>query len=147
MSLQTDVIFVQALRSNTSLTRELAAQDVYNTTIALPDEDLDNAEVPYVIVAYDGMQNDTSTKDSYEGYTDTVSVSVTIAAKTRAKLSELAAMVRETVREYFEDATPSMEHYDLVPLDYQVSATRVSYDALKPCYWQALNYSCDTNID
>lgn len=147
MSLTTDAIFVQALRSNTTLTGELAAKDVYNTTIALPDEDAENAPLPYVIVSFDGMQNDTSTKDDFEGYTDTVNVSVTIAAETRPALGDLAVAVRETIRTYFEDAVPTMEDYNLVPLDYQLTAQGVQYDALKPCYWQVLNYSCDTNVD
>ena len=43
MSLITDAIFVQALRSNSALMQQLADGDVYNTTIALPDEELDNA--------------------------------------------------------------------------------------------------------
>ena len=46
MSLLTDIIFVKALRANAALMKELAAGDVYNTTIALPDEELDNAELP-----------------------------------------------------------------------------------------------------
>ena len=38
MSLQTDIIFVKALRSNAELIEQLPAGDVYNTAIALPDE-------------------------------------------------------------------------------------------------------------
>lgn len=145
MSLLTDAVFVEALRSNTTLIDELAAKDVYNTTIALPEEDVDNAPLPYVIVAFDGLTNDTSTKDDFEGWTDTVNVSVTIAADTRAKLGDLAVAIRQTIREYFESAAPSMDSYHMVPLDYQFSAQAVNYDALKPCYWQQLNYQCDVN--
>ena len=46
MSLQTDIIFVKALRADENLMAQLPAGDVYNTTIALPDEDLDNAPLP-----------------------------------------------------------------------------------------------------
>ena len=60
MSLLTDIIFVKALRSNAALMSMLPAHDVYNTTIALPDEDMDNAPVPYIIVTFDGMQNEDS---------------------------------------------------------------------------------------
>ncbi|MBQ5756867.1 MAG: hypothetical protein IIV88_06385 [Erysipelotrichaceae bacterium] len=63
MSLQTDIIFVKALRANADLMKQLAAGDVYNTAIALPDEDLDNAPLPYVIVSFDGLTNDVETKD------------------------------------------------------------------------------------
>ena len=51
MSLITDAIFVKALRSNAALIAQLPAGDVYNTAIALPDEDADNAPLPYIIVS------------------------------------------------------------------------------------------------
>jgi hypothetical protein len=47
MSLQTDIIFVKALRANADLMAQLAAGDVYNTAIALPDEDLDYCRKVY----------------------------------------------------------------------------------------------------
>ena len=84
MSLLTDIIFVKALRADQSLMKMLPAGDVYNTTIALPDEDMDNAPLPYVIVSFDGLTNDQETKDDpYESESDTVSISIEIAAKTR----------------------------------------------------------------
>ena len=58
MSLQNDIIFVKALRANADLMAQLAAGDVYNTAIAMPDEDLDNAPLPYAIVTFDGLTND-----------------------------------------------------------------------------------------
>ena len=77
MSLLTDIIFVKALRADETLMAKLAAGDVYNTTIALPDEDLDNAPLPYVIVSFDGLTNEVETKDDpYEGDSDNVTISV-----------------------------------------------------------------------
>ena len=147
MSLLTDIIFVKALQSNTTLLEKLAAGDVYNTSIALPDQDLDNAPIPYVIVSFDGLVNDQSTKDTYEGETDTVQVSVEIAAKNRKQLGELATEVRRTIREYFSEVDEDSEDADLVPYDYQFSADRVQYDPLKPCHWQVLRWQCDTNAE
>ena len=63
MSLLTDIIFVKALRADENLMAQLPAGDVYNTAIALPDEDLDNAPLPYIIVSFDGLTNDVETKD------------------------------------------------------------------------------------
>ena len=146
MSLLTDIIFVKALRSNTTLMAQLPARDVYNTTIALPDEDLDNAPVPYIIVSYDGMQNEAQTKDGYEGEADKLQISIEVAAPTRPELGEIMESVRETVRDFFEDIATTDEDYGLVPLDYALSAGPVSYDADKPCYWQVLKYDCDTNL-
>ena len=150
MSLITDAIFVKALRSNAALIASLPAGDVYNTAIALPDEDADNAPLPYVIVSFDGMNNQDTTKDNdYDGLTDTVTIGIEIAAETRPQLGELARSVRKTLREYFREhqGDDSDEDYQLIPEDMTLSAQPVQYDSLKPCYWQQLTYQCDTNID
>jgi hypothetical protein len=150
MSLITDAIFVKALRSNAALIAQLPAGDVYNTAIALPDEDADNAPLPYVIVSFDGLNNQDTTKDNdYDGLTDTVTIGIEIAAETRPKLGELARIVRKTLREYFREhqGDDSDEDYQLIPEDMTLSAQPVQYDSLKPCYWQRLTYQCDTNID
>ena len=150
MSLITDAIFVKALRSNADLIAALPAGDVYNTAIALPDEDADNAEVPYIIVSFDGLNNQDSTKDDdYEADTDIVQIGIEIAAKTRPQLGELARSVRKTLREYFREhqGDDSDEDYQLIPEDMTLTAQPVQYDSLKPCYWQQLQYQCDTTID
>ena len=145
MSLQTDIIFVKALRENADLMKQLPAGDVYNTSIALPDEDLSNAPLPYIIVSFDGLTNDVETKDDpYEGDSDNVTISIEIAAKTRPELGQLAEDVRRQVHQYFVDADPTDEDADMIPLDYQFSAQQVNYDQMKPCYWQVLTYQCDT---
>lgn len=146
MSLQTDIIFVKALRANADLMAQLAAGDVYNTAIALPDEDLDNAPLPYAIVTFDGLNNDIDTKDDpFESESDSVNISIEIAAKTRNELGQLAEAIRRQVHQYFINADPTDEDYELVPTDYQFSAQAVNYDSMKPCYWQVLSYQCDTN--
>ena len=146
MSLLTDIIFVKALRSNQELMAMLPDGDVHNTTIALPDKDLDNAPLPYIIVSYDGMQNAPQTKDAmYEDSTDKVVISVEVAAKTRPDLGRLMTTVRKTIKEFFINAEPSDEDYSLVPLDYTLSASQVNYDPDKPCCWQTLQYQCETN--
>ena len=145
MSLQIDIIFVKALRENADLMKQLPAGDVYNTSIALPDEDLNNAPLPYIIVSFDGLTNDVETKDDpYEGDSDNVTISIEIAAKTRPELGQLAEDVRRQVHQYFVDADPTDEDADMIPLDYQFSAQQVNYDQMKPCYWQVLTYQCDT---
>jgi hypothetical protein len=146
MSLQTDIIFVKALRANADLMAQLAAGDVYNTAIALPDEDLDNAPLPYAIVTFDGLNNDIDTKDDpFESESDSVNISIEIAAKTRNELGQLAEAIRRQVHQYFINADPTDEDYELIPHDYQFSAQAVNYDSMKPCYWQVLTYQCDTN--
>ena len=125
---------------------QLPAGDVYNTAIALPDEDLDNAPLPYAIVTFDGLNNDIDTKDDpFESESDSVNISIEIAAKTRNELGQLAEAIRRQVHQYFINADPTDEDADLIPLDYQFSAQAVNYDSMKPCYWQVLSYQCDPN--
>jgi hypothetical protein len=147
MSLQTDIIFVAAIKSDTALIQQLAARDVYNTAIALPDEDLDNADVPYVIVSQGEGVNDGTTKDDYEGDTDSVNITIEVAARTRAELGTLASRIRKAVRRYFRASEEGDELHDMVPLDYQFSFKPVTYDPLKPCYWMELIYQCDVKND
>ena len=147
MSLQTDIIFVAAIKSDTELLRQLAIGDVYNTAIAMPDEDADNAPVPYVIVAEGKVVNDGTTKDDYEGDTDSVNITITVAARNRKELVVLTNRVRKAVRRYFMNATEEDDYFDMVPLDYQFSANDVVYDPLKPCHWRELNYQCDVKND
>ena len=147
MSLKTDIIFVKALKSNQQLLDMLPAKDIYNTSIQLPDVNLDNAPVPYVIVAFDGLENQGETKDdSFEGTNDTVVISIELTAKNREQLGNLAEMVRATVRDYFEQADLDDDDSDLIPEDYQFSASAVNFDQDKPCLWQTLTYRCDTNV-
>lgn len=155
MSLQTDTIFVKALRSDETLIAKLPAGDVYNTAIALPEEEALNAPLPYIIVSYDGLNNQDWTKDdSYDGNTDRVTIGIEIAAQTRPDLAELAIQVRDTIRDYFNDYEPTdddseeeAEDAKLIPNDTQLTASPVQYDDIKPCYWQRLTYQCDTNPD
>ena len=150
MSLITDVIFVKALRSNDELIEQLPAGDVYNTAIALPEAEADNADVPYIIVSFDGLQNQDQTKDDdFEAESDSVQIGVTICAETRPQLGELAKAVRQTVREYFREhhGDDNDNDFALIPEDMTLQAGGVQYDSLKPCYWQQLTYQCDTNID
>lgn len=145
MSLLTDKIFVRALRSNQALMNQLPDGDVHNTTIAVPDEDLDNVELPYIIVSFDGMNNMNQTKDDYEGEIDSVTVSIEAAARTRPELGNLMTDVRQIVCDFFLTLSDDDPDFDLVPLDYSLSANQVQYDAIRPCFFQTLTYVCDTN--
>lgn len=150
MSLLTDIIFVKALRSNSDLMEQLPDGDVHNTSIALPDEDMENAEIPYIIVSYDGMQNDGSTKDDiFEGDSDNVQISIDVAANDRESLGTLMTTIRRTVNEYFAShyGDDSDEDFQLIPMGMTIRALPVRYDSEKPCYWQILQYDCETRPD
>ena len=87
MSLGTDIIFVKALRSNPDLMAKLAAHDVYDTSIEVPDEEFLNVAIPYIIITFDGLTNQDGTKDDeFEGDTDTVNIGIEITAKTKQEV-------------------------------------------------------------
>jgi hypothetical protein len=148
MSLATDSIFTTALQSNSDLMATLGyvaptltdkgkPARLYGTAIPLPDEDLDNVPVPYVIVTFDGLNNDAGTKDDrYESEYDRVNIGIEVVGKTLEDLHGLTQMVRDTVLAYFRANHTNVE-------DYTFSADAIQYDSLKPCYWQTLRYQCE----
>ena len=136
MSLATDSIFIAAIQSNTELMERIGGR-LYGTAIPLPDEDADNVPVPYIIVSFDGLNNQNQTKDDmYESNYDTVNIGVEVTGETIKDLHELTQEVRDTILNYFR------EHETAVN-DYTFSADAIQYDSLKPCYWQTLRYQCD----
>ena len=148
MSLSTDSIFTTALQSNSDLMTTLGyvaptltdkgkPARLYGTAIPLPDEDLDNVPVPYVIVTFDGLNNDAGTKDDrYESEYDRVNIGIEVVGKTLEDLHDLTQIVRDTVLGYFRANRTNVE-------DYTFSADAIQYDSLKPCYWQTLRYQCE----
>lgn len=143
MSLITDKVFYHALLANANLMNIVEGR-IENTALPVPDEDALNEPVPYIIISYDGMQNEGFTKDNnFEGDTDKVQVSILAAAESREALGDIMTSIRQTVISYFDD--PDGEDAAIVPANYTLSASEVEYDPEKPCYWQALQYNCDTN--
>ena len=150
MSLQTDIIFITALQQSQAIA-SIVGDRIYDTAIPLPDEDAENVPVPYLIVTYDGMQNDAGTKDNlYEGSEDRVPIGIECVAETRPQLALLTKTVRDVIKAQFIANIEAMEEGSedddlrLTPIDYQLSASAVQYDGDKPCYWQVLNYACVT---
>ena len=136
MSLATDSIFIAAIQSNPALV-DLIGGRLYGTAIPLPDEDADNVPVPYIIVTFNGLNNQNETKDDvYESNYDTVNIGVEVTGETIDDLHELTQAVRDTILSYFR------EHETAVS-DYTFSADPIQYDSLKPCYWQTLRYQCE----
>lgn len=146
MSLITDKVFYNALRSSSDV-MALVGGCIESTSIPVPDEQFENVPVPYIIITFDGLQNEGYTKDnSFEGVNDKVTVSIEVAAQTRDELGDIMQKIRETVIAYFEDTEDhAWDDYDYIPNDYTFSASAIGYDSEKPCYFQTLTYVCDTN--
>ena len=146
MSLITDKVFYNALRSNATLMAQVDGR-IESTSIPVPDEQLNNTPVPYIIITFDGLQNEGHTKDnSFEGETDKVQVGIEVTANTRDDLGEIMQAIRETIIEYFEDTDGhAWDDYQYIPTNYTLTASAIGYDGDKPCYYQTLIYNCDTN--
>lgn len=153
MSLQTDSIFIAALQSSPELMESITTYvskgeehrseqpRLYGTAIPMPEEDADNVPVPYLIVTFDGLNNDQTTKDDpYESDYDQVQIGIEAAAPTLEALHTLTQKVREVVHTYF------VEHETQVS-GYQFRAEPIIYDEWKPGYGQVLRYQCDVDLN
>lgn len=139
MSLATDSIFITALQSSPEL-MEAVGNRVYGTAIPLPEEDADNVPTPYLIVIFDGLNNDQTTKDdTYESDNDHVQISIVAAAPTLEALHTLTQQVREVVHTYFVENETQVS-------GYQFTADTILYDEWKPGYGQVLRYQCDVEL-
>lgn len=141
MSLQTDRVFFDALKANATFMAAISNR-LYNTAIPLPDNKAANVPAPYVIISFDGFSNDESTKDSYEGATDNVSVGIMIVAATREKLAELVDAIRTTIESYMENVEDTDPDFSEVPVDYHLSGSQISYDPDKNASYIQLTYAC-----
>ena len=136
MSLATDSIFIAAIQSNPALVERIGGR-LYGTAIPLPDEDADNVPVPYIIVTFNGLNNQNETKDDvYESNYDTVNIGVEVTGETIDDLHDLTQELRDTILSYFRENKTAVS-------DYTFSADAIQYDSLKPCYWQTLRYQCE----
>jgi len=140
VGLSTDSIFIAALTSSAEVMQTIDGR-LYSTAIPMPDEDAENVPVPYIIVTFNGLNNEGTTKDDpFEGDTDVVQIGVEVTAINREQLAELTKLVRTTIHDYLtEDVDDERQTID----DYQFSAEAVQYDSMKPCYWQTIRYQCD----
>ena len=153
MGLLTDSFFIQALESNEPLVAMLPAHGFYNN-VAYPDVDMQNADLPYIIVNNDGGRNEGMSKDDMmEGPVDQVNISIRIVGRNREELNEMAGAVRKTIHDYVVAAqdrvinSEALEGDELCPNDYAFSFSEIAYDMLKPSVTLILNYDCETDND
>ena len=138
MGLATDSIFIAALSASDDI-MEATGGRIYDTAIPLPDEEAENTPVPYIIVTFDSLQNDQTTKDDrYESEYDKVEIGIEVVGQTLGQLHDLTQMVRDVILDYFRNNATAVEYYDF-------SAQAIRYDGDKPCYWQVLSYQCEVN--
>ena len=99
MGLDTSALFYRIL-SGTAELEKLTDGRIYSIAIPMPEENINESLVPWVIILFDGLNNDEATKDDpFESSTDTVQISIEIAAQTPDDLMDLAQLVRYTIHD------------------------------------------------
>ena len=144
MSLQLDTVFLDAIEADETIMQMIGGRR-WCTSAAMPEEAfLENVDVPYVIVNYDGFSTDNESKDDpFDSGDDKVNIRITIAAKNMEQLGDLASHVRRAVHSYL------LAHADDdgMPTGTTPSGGRKYYDEDKPCYVIDLTWQCDAYFD
>ena len=140
MGLDTSTLFYRILSGNAEL-EKLTDGRIYSIAIPMPEENINESLVPWIIILFDGLNNDDATKDDpFESRTDTVQISIEIAAQTPDDLMDLAQLVRDTIH----DEMVNGHTFDSI-YDYKFSAAAMQYDDLTPCFYTRLSYSCSVS--
>lgn len=146
MSLVTDKFFWKALRESAEAI-EVTDGRIFNTAddSVEPDEP-DKTAIPYIMILNNGTQNQVESKDDgIESDYDNDSIALEIAASTREELADIAELVRKTIRKAAEEFTrDDGAELGFNLIDYTFSSSGVQFDPWKPCFWQNLNYACET---
>lgn len=150
MGLLTDSFFIRAIKSNAELLAMLPAGGIYNN-VADPDYDMQNVELPYIIVNNDGGSEGDTTKDAWsESPEDKVNISILMVCRSRQELEDMTLAVRKTISDFIkatwqriEAGTPE-EGDDIAPTQYQFSFSDIAYVIEKPAHRQMFYYDCTT---
>jgi hypothetical protein len=144
MSLQTERIFLAALRDTEAVT-DIVGDRIYPIAIPGDEMDVDNTPVPYIVVTFDGFTNVIETKDNpYEGSEDKVQIGITIAADSPDEVRQLVRLVRQAIETHVVALYGSGEQ---TPMLEALSSDGIQWDWMKPCYFQRLTYQCLTPAD
>lgn len=144
MSLSLDATFLDAIEANATIMQMIGGRR-WCTSAAMPEESfLENVDVPYIIVNYDGFTDSGESKDDpFDGGEDKVTIRITIAAQNQEQLADLASRVRRAVHSYLLDHKDE----DGMPTGTTPGGGRKFYDEYKPCYGIDLTWQCDATFD
>ena len=138
---QVDELIYEAIKADETLMAIIGGR-VTSTCFEIPPDELDNTDVPNIIITDDGMQNNVTTKDCvWEGGEDQVQVTVDIAAASPSEVKQIMRMVRKAVEVYMASLGNDM------PTLVSLTAGELAWDWMKPCYYKPLIYQCITKAD
>ena len=150
MGLLTDSFFIRAIKSNADILAMLPAGDIYNN-VADPDYDMENVELPYIVVNNDGGSEGDTTKDAWsESSEDKVNISILMVCRSRQELADMTLAVRKTISDFMKatwqriSAGTPEEGDEIAPTGYQFSFSDIAYIIEKPAHRQMFYYDCTT---
>ena len=118
---------------------------IVSTCFEIPPSDDDNTPLPNIIITDEGFQNQQTTKDCvWEAAEDRVQVGVDVAAASPDEVKRLIKMVRTAVEQYIDTMYTSNQG---IPELESLSSDGLSWDWMRPCYYQKLTYQCITLAD
>ena len=135
--MELDDIIYEAVTADASLV-EMTSGNIVTCCFEVPPDIEDNTTLPYIIIIEDPTVNEQGTKDDeWEAEYDSAQVSIEIAASTKQEVKEIRRKIRKAIGEYvnaMEDDRPYLKSY---------SNEGITWDWLKPCYWDRLHYQCE----
>ena len=139
MSLSLDAVFLDAIEADDAIMSIIGGRR-WCTAAPMPEESfLENVDVPYIIVKFDGFTVDDGTKDdSYDSGDDTVQIGITVTGKSNEQLDDLVSRVRRAIHRYMIDHADE----EGIPYSTRPSGGRKYYDEDKPCFGIDLTYQC-----
>ena len=138
---QVDEIIYDAIKADADIMAAVGNR-VVSTCFEIPPDQLDNTDVPNIIITDDGFTNNVTNKDCvWEGGEDEVRVTVDIAGNSPQEVKQIMRKVRKAVETYMANLGTDMP--ELVSL----TAGELAWDWMKPCYYKPLIYQCRTKAD
>lgn len=137
--MELDDIMYAAITGDSSLV-SLTDGNIVTCCFEVPPDIEDNSPLPYIIIIEEPTTNEQGTKDDeWESDYDSVQVCIEIAANTKAEVKELRRKVRKAIAEYVSsmNEAPNLQSFQ---------KEGISWDWMKPCYYDRLHYQCDVPI-
>jgi hypothetical protein len=144
MAIELDELFFNALMADADLVLSVGGR-IESTCFEVSPDDVDNTQLPNIIITDDGLTNQPQSKDiTWEADEDRVQASVDVAAEDPKQVKALIRMVRKAIANYIENLDPEK---DEIPCLQSLQTTGVEWDWMKPCYHSAIIYQCDVEND
>jgi hypothetical protein len=135
-----DEIFFNAIMADADLVLAVGGR-IESTCFEVSPDDIDNTQLPNIIITDDGLTNQPDSKDvEWESREDRVQASVDVAAEDPKQVKQLIGMVRKAIANYIQTLDDQGED---IPYLQSIQTAGVAWDWMKPCYHDVITYTCD----